>query len=403
MVLAILSEYNDMGDFEVPLKVFPTVQNYSWGRSGADSVVAELVGRSDETDPFAELWFGAHPKSPSTVSFRGERVALDELIHEYPEEILGAEVSETFGGELPFLFKVLSIRTALSIQAHPDKERAARLHERDPGNYPDGNHKPEIAIAVSDLESLYGFRPRNEIERFIERVPEFAELVGEVSGTDREFLEQVFAKVLTADEDRVTELSKKLWERLEQADEITPEEQWAVKLREEYPDGDPGLFCFFIMNVVHIPPGSAIFNEPNVPHAYLSGEIIECMACSDNVVRAALTPKFKDTDVLLEMLGYEDSGISTFEPTQSADRPEAASYDLSVEEFRVERFRDSFTSELQTGQKPELLFCLEGTCRLHVGSSSLQLSRGDAYLIPAAVEQYQLTGTEAKLFRVTVP
>ena len=28
------------------------------------------------------------------------------------------------------------------------------------------------------------------------------------------------------------------------------------------------------------------------------------MACSDNVVRAGLTPKFKDVDTLLDMLNY---------------------------------------------------------------------------------------------------
>jgi mannose-6-phosphate isomerase len=31
---------------------------------------------------------------------------------------------------------------------------------------------------------------------------------------------------------------------------------------------------------------------------------MECMACSDNVVRAGLTPKFIDTETLIEMLNY---------------------------------------------------------------------------------------------------
>ncbi|KAJ1970695.1 Mannose-6-phosphate isomerase, partial [Dimargaris verticillata] len=49
----------------------------------------------------------------------------------------------------------------------------------------------------------------------------------------------------------------------------------------------------------------AIFLGANEPHAYLSGDIIECMATSDNVVRAGLTPKFKDVEVLIEMLTYD--------------------------------------------------------------------------------------------------
>lgn len=33
-------------------------------------------------------------------------------------------------------------------------------------------------------------------------------------------------------------------------------------------------------------------------------DCIECMACSDNVIRAGLTPKFKDVNTLCKMLNY---------------------------------------------------------------------------------------------------
>ena len=51
-------------------------------------------------------------------------------------------------------------------------------------------------------------------------------------------------------------------------------------------------------------PGEAIFLPANEPHAYLSGDCMEVMACSDNVVRAGLTPKWKDVTTLVEMLTY---------------------------------------------------------------------------------------------------
>lgn len=44
---------------------------------------------------------------------------------------------------------------------------------------------------------------------------------------------------------------------------------------------------------------------PNGPHAYISGDILECMALSDNTVRAGLSPKHKDVDTLLHMLIYK--------------------------------------------------------------------------------------------------
>jgi len=64
---------------------------------------------------------------------------------------------------------------------------------------------------------------------------------------------------------------------------------------------------FFFLNYVKITePHMYIFCAANVPHAYMTGDCIECMALSDNVVRAGLTPKFKDVDLLLEMCDYSD-------------------------------------------------------------------------------------------------
>lgn len=59
-----------------------------------------------------------------------------------------------------------------------------------------------------------------------------------------------------------------------------------------------------LLNYVRIGRGEAIYLAANEPHAYLSGQIVEVMATSDNVVRAGLTPKMRDTGVLCGMLTY---------------------------------------------------------------------------------------------------
>lgn len=46
---------------------------------------------------------------------------------------------------------------ALSIQAHPDKNLAEVLHKQQPGVYKDDNHKPEMALALTEFEALCGF------------------------------------------------------------------------------------------------------------------------------------------------------------------------------------------------------------------------------------------------------
>ena len=76
---------------------------------------------------------GTHPKTPSK-DLETQRPLLD-LVKDN-QALMSKEVSEKFGGSLPFLFKVLSIDSPLSVQAHPNKKLAGELHTKDPENYP---------------------------------------------------------------------------------------------------------------------------------------------------------------------------------------------------------------------------------------------------------------------------
>merc|ERR550525_94848 len=70
-----------------------------------------------------------------------------------------------------------------------------------------------------------------------------------------------------------------------------------LRLYGQYP-GDVGCFVIYFLNHLRLSPGQSMFLGPNVPHAYLSGDCVECMANSDNVVRAGLTPKLIDVPTL---------------------------------------------------------------------------------------------------------
>ena len=76
---------------------------------------------------------GTHPSLPSK-DVETQRTLLD-LVQDN-QALISTEISERYGGKIPFLFKVLSIQKALSIQAHPNKKLAEQLHARDPRNYP---------------------------------------------------------------------------------------------------------------------------------------------------------------------------------------------------------------------------------------------------------------------------
>ncbi len=134
------------------------VQSYDWGKLGLSSKVAELASVSstftaDANKPYAELWMGTHPSGPSMTVQRDGKLAipLKDII---TEETLGKNIDLKYEHDIPFLFKVLSIGKALSIQAHPDKKLAQRLFKEFPDIYKDPNHKPEMVSFFSCIRHV---------------------------------------------------------------------------------------------------------------------------------------------------------------------------------------------------------------------------------------------------------
>lgn len=79
---------------------------------------------------------GTHPSAPARLA--GTGTPLAEHLASHPN-MIGAQVSARFAGAqagaMPFLLKVLAIEKALSIQVHPDKAMAERLHAAQPNVY----------------------------------------------------------------------------------------------------------------------------------------------------------------------------------------------------------------------------------------------------------------------------
>lgn len=165
-------------------------QNYAWGKIGSESLVGRIAKcnapeENIDGKPFAEFWMGDHINGPSKILIdandnqmhevfndneylkdnNGMEISIKDLFKRDPRKFLGDYYLEKLGERDPklqtslsYLFKVLSVRTALSIQAHPNRELAQILHEKYPDKYKDPNHKPEIAIALSDdFKACYGF------------------------------------------------------------------------------------------------------------------------------------------------------------------------------------------------------------------------------------------------------
>ena len=358
---------------------------------------------------------------------------LSEYLGRYPA-LVGKQVQQRFTDDrsdqaessaqatLPFLFKVLSIGKALSIQAHPDKKLAKKLHAEKPKMYKDDNHKPEMAIALTPFKGFCGFRPLEQIAMYLSTVPEFKALVNPskelLAKVDelahqvrngnkidevakKQLLRQIFGQLMVAKDaevqKRVQAITQRYQDSLSKKGDLEVDNnlaQLVCTLNEQFPD-DVGVFCAFVLNVTELQAGESMFLMANEPHAYLEGEIIECMAASDNVVRAGLTPKARDVQVLLDMLTYSDEPshkklmkASAFMPDKGSDnysryqQENAAGevpsllYDPPIEEFSVlmTRLGKGDGAEVQRAIKgPSILIVTGGTGSLtSIPSTSTQ-------------------------------
>jgi len=323
--------------------------NYAWGVPGSKSTVAQLAQEAvkdfalDEGAPYAELWMSTHPKGPA--SFWDDKTALSEHIKATDGSDLGEKVLNKFGKKLPFLLKILSVNKALSIQAHPNKSLAEILHAKDPAHYPDDNHKPEMCVALTDFTGLCGFRPARETVGFLASVPELAILLGEKAGRmiatkddPAEYakaLKYGFSALMNLPKDLISAQVAKLVARIAAEGPKNVEADLINRLNADFP-GDVGIFVAYFLNYIKVAKGEAMFLRANLPHAYLSGDCVECMACSDNVVRAGLTPKFMDVETLVDMLEYSPNEADSFKFKAESDDGQVKVFNPDIPDFSLE-------------------------------------------------------------------
>lgn len=410
-----------------------SVQNYDWGKRGTDSLVARLsaLNSSSEIDPekpYAEIWMGTHESGPSFLiqngdenngflSIGSESLSLKDWVLENPK-VLGEKVVQKWGSDLPFLFKVLSVAKALSIQAHPDKELAKVLHKFMPNLYKDANHKPEMALAVTHFEALCGFISLEELKVVLDNVPEIEELVGSEDAnkvfdiTDRDdenkvtsVLRSIFTHLMSASKEMITTIITKMKNRLRiesQARLLTEKEQLVLQLERQYP-ADVGVISAFFLNHVNLKPGEALYIGANEPHAYIFGECIECMATSDNVVRAGLTPKHMDVNTLCSMLTYKQGYPKILQGV--ALGPYVTRYLPPFDEFEVDccQLPQGESAEFPAVPGPSIFLVTFGEGIIY--ASDLKgdiITEGDVLFAPANTQISITSASQLQIYRAGV-
>lgn len=389
-----------------PFRLENSIQNYPWGTCNNKAFIPHLLGIEPIPDrPYAELWMGVHPNAPSSIiDFEQGPQLLSDWLAENPQERLAADANNT--SSLPYLFKVLSAGEALSIQAHPNKSQAEQLHAQDPLHYPDDNHKPEIAIALDDLEALVGFISDESFIELLKQYPEINVMVTRNQITPTKLKEGIHNIFLAIDDNSdtipstITQLQKRLSQKLKPNDsELLFLDQFKKRGA-----SDIGLIFLFFLNRVHLRSGEGIFLAPGVPHAYLKGNIIECMANSDNVVRLGLTDKFCDSSALKDILIY-DNGIDYRVKTTKTGH--VREYSTPATEFQVKSMElIEGTTELVKGPESLTMYLLvEGEICIHWGGDhetcTCVVKQGNSFIVPANLTNYKISARQSsKLYLV---
>jgi mannose-6-phosphate isomerase len=153
-----------------------------------------------------------------------------------------------------------------------------------------------------------------------------------------------------------------------------------------------------MMNIVHVQPGEAVFIGPNCPHAYLDGDLVECMASSDNVIRAGLTPKFKDTTTLLQTVSYAEVGPPPFAAIKSMIG-DLSVFDLPIRDFVLAMVPQGTGSvSLDSMQHDAIVLCVGSEAEVRGPTRAVLLKDGGSVFLPASSGPYTITRREAAIF-----
>ncbi len=392
-----------------PYKLIGKFQHYQWGTINEDAFIPKLLGIDYEIDlPYAEYWIGIHPNAPSEIIIDNQKYFINKVIDKFPTEILGKRIAQEFNNKLPFLLKLLSISKALSIQAHPNKKLAAELHKIDPQNYPDSNHKPEIAIAIDSLDAIVGLKSLPEIKSCLDQYPQIfslleKELIIEIEnispGSDEKIIKELYQQIMNAPFEKLEKCILGLVEKFNKINDLQINEKYFLTQHQNF-GIDVGLISILLFNLVSLKKGEAIFTEAGIPHAYLKGNIIECMANSDNVVRAGLTPKFKDVKTLTKMLKVGSD--NTF--VERRETEDKIIYKTKAKEFELSHLKLDSTLRFSNNSEISILLVLEGKIKIEWGSNQVIVYQGEFYLIPAILNNYTISAiSSSTVYCVAVP
>ena len=379
------------------------LQHYVWG---GERYIPHLLHIDKTESHYAEYWLGAHPSAPSQILYAQEKISLCDFLHQNPTA-LGQQSRQLFGDNLPYLLKILDVANPLSIQLHPTKKQAeigfaqentAGIPLNDPKRtYKDDNHKPEMMIALSDFWLLHGFKTKAQILDTLCQRPSLADLATKLASQN---LADFYADIMLATQDQLAQWllpiidgQQKAYEQNQLA--MQDPDYWVLytlhAMNISRDKLDAGLMSFYLFNIVNLQVGEGIFQAASVPHAYLRGQNIELMACSDNVIRGGLTPKHVDIEQLLKIIDCSEIVPQIIAP---APKNQVYTYPTPIADFALSNMPYAKNTEISDRTlNGTILLVMAGEISLEAAQQKLTLKQGQAAFIEADTD-YRVHGMQ---------
>lgn len=158
-----------------PLQFEPILKERIWGGKKLHT----LLNKPISTHVTGESWEISAVEGDISLIANGtlKGKTLTELLNEFPEALLGAEVHNRFGVQFPLLFKFIDAREDLSIQVHPNDALAQKRHH--------SLGKTEmwyIMQADADARIIVGFKQQSNPQEFLSHLKDqtLTEILNEV-------------------------------------------------------------------------------------------------------------------------------------------------------------------------------------------------------------------------------
>ena len=384
-------------------KIKGVIKEYEWGSYEA---LPALFGYERDNTPQAEAWFTTHPSGCAILE---NGMSLKDFIQNDPQKLLGEHCFKKFGSDLPLLLKILAVRTPLSIQCHPNKEEAEKGYEKerldresgaslDELDFKDPNGKEELFYALSPVTALVGFREVKEIEKDLKRtMPNAFKSFFSNMKTIKDYVKRIFT--LPEEEIRVSidELISNMdFEKPSNSSQFLGRKEITIKAFRQF-GYDRGIIFSYLLNILTLECGEAIYINSGIVHSYIFGNGIELTSLSDNSFRGGLTNKKVDISSFMQTMVTNNEKINILKSRRdSFNREVIISPSTTFALYKMDK-GNYFLKD----KAPSLFIAIKGSAEVIGKEDKITLSQGECCFIGADEKEYVIVVNE-EAFQATL-